>query len=446
MAGGDERTRVVILGAAGRDFHDYNTLYRDDPRSRVVAFTATQIPGIEDRRYPPALAGPLYPDGIPIVDEATLEKLCASERIDEAVFAYSDVSHQWVMHVASRVLAAGADFRLVAPARTMLPSRRPVIAVTAVRTGCGKSQVARYLSRALREAGHRVGVLRHPMPYGNLAMQAVQRFATRDDLAAGHCTIEEREEYEPHIAFGNVVFAGVDYARILAAAEAESDVILWDGGNNDLPFVAPGLSIVLVDALRPAQLTTHHPGETSLRLADIVLVSKANAADEAVLRDVEANLAALRPGVRILRGRSEIAVPDPKAIAGKRVLVVEDGPTITHGGMPHGAGYAAARRWGAAEVVDPRPFAVGSIAAAYDAYRHIGPVLPALGYSDAQLRDLAATIDAAGAELVIVATPIDLAALIEIRAPAVRVAYDYAEWTGSELLDAVTAFVDGARA
>jgi predicted GTPase len=442
MAEPAARIRTVILGAAGRDFHDFNMLYRDDPATEVVAFTAAQIPGIAGRRYPAALAGPLYPAGIPIVPEETLEELCRRERVARVVFAYSDVTHVAVMHLASRALAAGADFVLPGPDRTMLRSRLPVIAVTAVRTGCGKSQVARHLSRRLRERGRRVAVLRHPMPYGELAAQRVQRFATRADLEAARCTVEEREEYEPHIAAGNVVFAGVDYAAILAAAEAEADIVLWDGGNNDFAFVRPDLSVVLADALRPDQLATHHPGETALRLADIVLIAKSNAAAPAVVDGLAREAGRLNARARIVRGRSVVAADRPELLRGRRVVVVEDGPTITHGGMPHGAGYALCRELGAA-IVDPRPAAFGDIAEAYRTYPHIGPVLPALGYGPAQLDDLRRTLERVEADVVAVATPIDLGALLPLAKPSVRIRYDYAEAESPGLGDLVDEFIDG---
>jgi len=421
------RRRTVILGAAGRDFHDFNTVFRDDPASEVVAFTAAQIPGIGRRRYPPELAGPLYPDGIPIADEAELEALCARERVEQVVFAYSDLPHERVMHLASRALAAGADFLLLGPARTMLAAPVPVIAVSAVRTGCGKSQTARWLSRRLRARGLAPAVIRHPMPYGDLARQAVQRFASRADLDAAGCTVEEREEYEPHLAAGNVVFAGVDYARIVAAAAREGDLLLWDGGNNDFPFVRPDLHVVLVDALRPGQANTHHPGETVLRMADVVVVAKADAASEGQVRAAIDAVRALLPDVPIVRGASPVRLDDPAAVRGRRVVVVDDGPTLTHGGMAHGAGFVAASRAGAAAIVDPRPFAAPEIAAAYAAYPHLGPVLPALGYSPAQLDALRRTLDAADADVVVSGTPADLAALVRLRKPVVRARYEFAD-------------------
>ncbi len=422
-----ERRRVLILGAAGRDFHDFNMVYRDDPTTLVVAFTAAQIPGIAGRRYPPELAGPLYPDGIPIRDEAELETLCRTHRVDEVVFAYSDVTHAQVMHLASRALAAGADFRLLGPAETMLHAARPVIAVTAVRTGCGKSQIARFLSRQLGSKGRRAAVLRHPMPYGDLARERVQRFATLADLDAAHCTAEEREEYEPHIAAGNLVFAGVDYAAILAAAEAEADIIVWDGGNNDFPFVKPDLHIVVVDALRPDQVATHFPGEVVARMADIAIINKVDAASAADAQRAIDNLRAVNPRARILRAASPVTLDDAAAVAGKRVLVVEDGPTLTHGGMAYRAGYVAATAAGAAAIVDPREAAAPLIAEVYRRYPHIGPVLPAVGYNDAELAALAETINASVAEIVVSATPFDLARLVKLQKPVLRARYEFAE-------------------
>ena len=435
-----KRKRIAILGAAGRDFHNFNMLYRDDAAAEVVAFTATQIPGIAGRRYPAALAGPLYPAGIPIVDAAGLEDLIRHERIGEVMFAYSDVTHAEVMHQASRALAAGADFALAGPARTMIAVNKPVIAVSAVRTGCGKSQTARHLARHLRGHDLRVGVLRHPMPYGDLARQAVQRFASRADLEAANCTIEEREEYEPHIEASGIVFAGVDYRAVAAAAERDADVVLWDGGNNDFPFLRPDLHIVVVDALRPDQLTTHHPGETVLRMADIVVVNKTDAAaPEAVERIVR--------GVRTLVRATVVLAASPAtfenraAVRGKRVIVVEDGPTITHGGMAHGAGVAALQGVSGVTIVDPRDSAPPALRAVYDAYPHIGRVLPAMGYSPAQRAALKDTIDRSTAEIVVAATPIDLAALIDLAKPVVRVRYDYADAGEPRLVDLVDAFL-----
>ena len=421
------RTRVLILGAAGRDFHDFNVVFRDDPTHEVVAFTATQIPGIGHRRYPPSLAGPLHPDGIPIEDESELEALCRRERVDRVVFAYSDVSHADVMHAASRALAVGADFELLGPRRTMLASRLPVVAVSAVRTGCGKSQTARWIVRRAAARGLRVAALRHPMPYGDLARQRVQRFATRDDLARARCTNEEREEYEPYVAAGSVVFAGVDYAAILAEVEREAELVVWDGGNNDFPFLVPDLHLAIVDALRPGQVATHHPGETVARMADVVVVNKVQAASSAdVQRAIDA-VRAVNPRARIVRGASPVALDDPGAVRGRRVLVVDDGPTLTHGGMSYGAGYVAAVAAGAAEIVDPRASAPPEIQAVFARHPHLGRVLPALGYDERQLEALRETIDGSQAEVVVSGTPMDLAARIVLAKPVVRARYEFAE-------------------
>ena len=421
------RRRVIILGAAGRDFHHFNVLCRDDPTIEVVAFTAAQIPGIAGRRYPPALAGPRYPAGIPIEDEAGLEDLCRRHAVDEAIFAYSDVSHGHVMGLASRAIALGADFVVPSPRRTMLAARLPVVAISAVRTGCGKSAVARWVGRRLRARGRRIAVLRHPMPYG--------------DLDAAGCTLEEREEYEPHLVAGNVVFAGVDYRAILDRVESdELDMIVWDGGNNDFPFLVPDLHVVLVDALRPDQAAGYHPGEAVLRTADVVVLSKSDAATPA---EVERAVAAARraaPTATIVRGASPVHLDVPDAVRGRRVVVVEDGPTITHGGMPHGAGYLAARRGGAREIVDPHQHAAPAIAAVYAAYPHIGPVLPAVGYGEAQRAALRETIDRCGADVVVSATPIDLAALLRPATPVVRARYEYADTDEPTLAALVDAF------
>ncbi len=427
------KTRILVLGAAGRDFHNFNQVYRDDPAAEVVAFTAAQIPGIAGRRYPPELAGPLYPDGIPIEDESRLEALCAAHRVHRVVFAYSDVTHAHVMHLASRALAIGCDVSLLGPAATMLASRRPVIAISAVRTGCGKSQVARWLSAWLRERGLRVAVLRHPMPYGDLAAARVQRFATPADLDAAGCTAEEREEYEPHLAAGNLVFAGVDYAAVLAQAEREADLVVWDGGNNDFPFVRPGLHLVLADALRPGQVDTHHPGEAVARMADVFVVNKVDAAPADDVEALEDRLRALNPRAPIVRAASPVKLDDEAAVRGRRVLVVEDGPTITHGGMASGAGHVAAVAAGAAAIVDPRECASGALRAVFDAYPHIGPVLPAMGYDAAQRTDLARCIDASGADVVVAGTPIDLAGLLATRVPVVRARYAFEQRGGARL-------------
>jgi len=432
--------RVLILGAAGRDFHVFQTVYRDDPARDVVAFTATQIPGIEGRVFPSALAGPRYPAGVPIRSEAELEQICHEARVDEVVFAYSDVAHAHVMHLASRAQAAGADFVLPGPTATMLAARRPVIAVTALRTGSGKSPLARWLARMVRASGRRVAVIRHPMPYGQLDRQRVQRFASVAGLDAANCTVEEREEYEPHIQEGGTVFAGVDYAAILRAAETEADLLIWDGGNNDFPFIRPDLHICVADALRPDQVTTHHPGEAVARMADIVVISKIGAATPEAITALTERLRAVNPRAAITRGDLPIRLDDAAALRGRRVLVVEDGPTVTHGGMPHGAGHRAALAAGAI-VVDPRSFATGSLRAAYRQYPHLGPVLPALGYSAPQLRDLADTIARSDVDAVVSATPADLAALIAIRQPVVRARYAFAEDPSAPLTPLVKAFL-----
>jgi predicted GTPase len=419
--------RVVIMGAAGRDFHNFNVVYRDDPAATVVAFTATQIPGISDRRYPASLAGARYPTGIPIEDEADLEVICRREGVTQVVFAYSDVTHGHVMHVGSRVIATGADFVLLGPERTMLEAPVPVIAVCAVRTGCGKSPIARWLGRRLRAREYRVAVLRHPMPYSDLDRQRVQRFATLGDLDAAGCTLEEREEYEPHLASGNVVFAGVDYAEILARARADGNVIVWDGGNNDFPFVRPDLHIVVADALRPDDARGYHPGEAVLRMADVVVLNKVDAAPAGqVDRAIDA-IRAVNRTAPIVRAASPVRLDDPDAVRGRRVLVVEDGPTITHGSMPHGAGFVAASIGGAAEIVDPRRSADPIIADVFARYPHIGPVLPAVGYATAQLEALRVTIDRSDADVVVSATPVDLARLLPLRTPMVRARYEFAE-------------------
>ncbi len=436
-----KRARAVILGAAGRDFHNFNMLYRNDPATEIVAFTAAQIPDISGRRYPAALAGPLYPSGIPVVDESALEALCEAERVDRVVFSYSDVTHEAVMHLASRALASGADFVLAGPRRTMLASKRPVIAISAVRTGCGKSQTARWLSVWLRKRGLRVAAIRHPMPYGDLGKQAVQRFEALADLDSAACTIEEREEYEPHIRAGNVIYAGVDYAAILQAAEKESDLILWDGGNNDFPFIRPDLHVVIVDALRPGQLTTHHPGETVLRMADIVVINKVDAAAAADVQSLTERIRDVVPEAKIIRAASPVTLEDHATLGGQRVLIVEDGPTITHGGMPFGAGYVATSSVPDVRIVDPRPYASAMIRRAYERYPHIGLVLPALGYGEAAISALRDTINSADADAVVSATPIDIAALIEINKPVVRVRYEYADAGAPTLTELVEQFL-----
>ena len=415
---------MVIAGAAGRDFHNFNLVYRDSADHEVVAFTATQIPNIEGRFYPPALAGDLYPDGIPIVAEDELEAVIAQHEVDEVVFSYSDVTHEHVMHVGSRALAAGSSYRLLSPRETMLASSKPVVAVCAVRTGSGKSQTTRYVAGLLREAGRRVAVLRHPMPYGDLEKQAVQRFERYEDLEAADATIEEREEYEPHLREGNLVFAGIDYAAILAAAEQEADVILWDGGNNDTPFIKPNLHIVVVDPHRPGHELRYHPGETNLRMADVCIVNKVDSAPQAGVDAVLGSIRATNPLAHVIRAASPFTVEENGlVIEGKRVLAVEDGPTLTHGEMTYGAAVLAAKQRGAAALVDPRPFAVGSIAKTFEDYPGIGPLLPAMGYGREQMDDLRETIERSDADLVLIGTPIDLRRLIELDKPALRVTY-----------------------
>ncbi|WP_435068883.1 cyclic 2,3-diphosphoglycerate synthase [Haloplanus sp. C73] len=425
-------TRVVIMGAAGRDFHDFNTVFRDDPTYEVVAFTRTDAQNLGEldepptRRYPPELAGDRSPDGIPIRPESDLEAIVDEEDVDTVVFSYSDVSHDHVMEQASRALAAGADFRLLGPDRMTLDADVPVVAVDAVRTGCGKSQTARKFATLLDDRGATVAVVREPMPYGDLADQRVQRFATLDDLDAASVTIEEREEYESHIERGHVVYAGVDYAAILDRAQAEADVIVWDGGNNELPFYTPDLHVVLADPHRAGDERRYHPGETNLRLADYVLINKENTADAAAIRTVEENVREVNPDADIIHADS-VVTADESAIAGKRALVVEDGPTLTHGGAPHGAGLLAARKYGASDIVDPEPAAVGSLKRVFEAYDHLDTVLPAMGYSDQQIEDLEATIRNADPDVVVSGTPHDLGRLIDVDVPVVRVRYELAE-------------------
>jgi len=419
--------RVIIIGAGGRDFHNFNVVFRDDPRTEVVAFTATQIPGIADRVYPASLAGPRYPDGIPVHPEQELDELIRRHSVGEAIFAYSDVSHEHVMHLASRVLAAGADFTLLGPDATMLPSSKPVVAVCAVRTGAGKSQTSRHVGQVLRHAGLRVAIVRHPMPYHDLEAMRVQRFASIEDIDRSHPTIEEREEYERAVGQGFVIYAGVDYRAILDGAQAEADVIVWDGGNNDCSFIRPNLLIVVVDPLRSGQALAYHPGETNLLMADVVLVNKLNSASAEQIRELMADVTAANPEAAVIRAASEVSLGAGPPLAGKAVLVIEDGPTVTHGGMPSGAGTVAAQQEGARIQVDPRPWAVGSIADTFRQYPHIGPVLPAAGYSDRQLRELTDTIDAVDCDVVVAGTPVDLARLIHCRHPIRQVSYELRE-------------------
>ena len=430
------RTRVLIAGAAGRDFHNFNLVYRDRPDHEVVAFTATQIPNIDGRIYPPELAGALYPDGIPILPESALESLVREHEIDEVVFAYSDVTHEHVMHVGSRALAAGASYRLISPRETMLKSPTPTVAICAVRTGSGKSQTTRRVAELLREVGKRVAVLRHPMPYGDLTKQVVQRFERYEDLDAADATIEEREEYEPHIAEGNLVFAGIDYERILRAAEKEADVILWDGGNNDTPFVEPDLHIVVLDPHRPGHEVRYHPGETNLRMADVCVVNKVDSATQEGIDAVLESIRKYTNDARVVLAASPFHVEgDGHEIRGKRVLAVEDGPTLTHGEMTYGAAVLAAKQHGAAELIDPRACAVGSIAETFEQYPHVGALLPAMGYGRQQMIDLRETIERCNADLVLIGTPIDLRRLIDLGTPALRVTYKLQEMGEPTLKD-----------
>ena len=450
--------RVVIMGAAGRDFHVFNMVFRGDPRVEVVAFTATQIPGIDSRTYPSALVGEAYPEGIPIVPEDSLEAVIAEQRVDEVVFAYSDVSHQTVMHQASRVLAAGADFTLLGPKSTMIRAAVPVVSVCAARTGAGKSQTSRFVAHLLRENGVRPVIVRHPMPYGDLARQMVQRFESLEDLDRNEVTVEEREDYEPHLRHGFVVYAGVDYQAVVREAEREADVIVWDGGNNDFSFVSPDLEITVVDPLRAGHESTYHPGEVNVRRADVVVVNKVNSATPDAVAAVRADVRSLNPRALIVEVDSDITLEEgweetvagvrrPAEAAGLtpsrlRVLVIEDGPTLTHGGMSTGAGVEAARQLGESELVDPRPFAVGHIAALFERYPHVGPVLPAVGYFDEQLRDLERTVAAVPVDLVLVATPFDLTKVIQVSQPIVRVFYELGERGEPSLRGAVLKFID----
>lgn len=421
------KIRVLIMGAAGRDFHNFNTVFRNDERYEVVCFTATQIPDIAGRKYPAELAGDLYPDGIPIYDEAELVSLIKEQNIDEVVFAYSDVPHVYVMNRASAVLAAGANFRLIGGKQTMLKSEKPVIAITAVRTGAGKSQTTRRVSDILKAQDKKIVAIRHPMPYGDLAAQKVQRFASYDDLDTHKCTIEEREEYEPHLDRGTIVYAGVDYGAILAEAEKEADVILWDGGNNDLPFYLPDLWITVADPHRAGNEVSFYPGESNLRGASVIVINKIDSANPQDIQTVRENITDVNPKATVVDAASPLHVEDPSIISGKRVLVVEDGPTLTHGNMKYGAGVVAAQKYGAAELVDPRPFTVKSITATYEKYPAIGTLLPAMGYGDQQMKDLEETIANTDCDAVVIATPIDLGKIIKIDKPHTRVAYDLQE-------------------
>lgn len=422
-----EKERVLIMGAAGRDFHNFNVYFRNAPNYEVVAFTATQIPNIDGRVYPAELAGPGYPKGIPIYPESELVNLIRDLRVNQVVFAYSDVSHEYVMHKASLALAAGAEFRLMGANSTMLKARVPVVSVCAVRTGSGKSQTSRRVAGILRDMGKRVVAIRHPMPYGDLAKQACQRFATYADMDRHRCTIEEREEYEPHLDRGVIVYAGVDYEQILRQAEKEADVILWDGGNNDLPFYRPDLHIVVVDPHRPGHEVRYHPGETNLRMADVVVINKVDTADLANIAVVRENVYQVNPRATVIEAASPIFLEAPEAVRGKRVLVIEDGPTLTHGEMAYGAGTVVARRLGAAELVDPRPYAVGSIVDTFRKYPNTGALLPAMGYGEKQVRELEETINNTPCDMVLIATPIDLRRVVNIKHPSQRVRYELQE-------------------
>jgi len=421
------RIRTIIMGAAGRDFHNFNTFYRENKDYEVVAFTATQIPNIEGRRYPQELSGSLYPQGIPIFPETELLDLIKKHEVEQVVFSYSDVPHTYVMHKGSMVLAAGADFRLLGTKATQIKSKKPVVSVCAVRTGSGKSQTTRLVSLELIKMGYKVAAIRHPMPYGDLVAQRVQRFETYEDLDKHQCTIEEREEYEPHLDNGVIVYAGVDYAAILEQAEKEVDIILWDGGNNDFPFYVPDMAIVVADPHRPGHETSYYPGETNVHLADVFVINKVDTADPESVIKVRESLRELNPEAVVIEGASPLFVDDPDAIRGKRVLVVEDGPTLTHGEMKYGAGWVAARRFGAKTIVDPRQYAVGSISATYEKYPDTGPILPAMGYGDAMVKDLEKTINNADVDLVISATPIDLTRIIKVNKPMQRVRYELQE-------------------
>lgn len=430
------RKKVLIMGAAGRDFHNFNVYFRDNEEYEVVAFTATQIPNIEGRVYPPELAGKLYPKGIPIYPESQLSEIIKREKIDKVVFAYSDVPHTYVMNKASEALAAGASFALLGPEETMVESKLPVIAVTAVRTGCGKSQTSRKIVKILREHGKKVAVIRHPMPYGDLVAQRVQRFATFEDMDRANCTIEEREEYEPHIRNGAVVWAGVDYEAILREAEKEADVILWDGGNNDLPFYKTDLHIVVADPHRPGHELLYHPGEANFRRADVIVINKEETADRAGVQTIWENIKKVNPGAIVIDAASPLFIANGHEITGKRVLVIEDGPTVTHGEMGYGAGFMAAKKYGAAEIISPKPFAVGSIVDTFNKYPHLEDVLPAMGYGKQQIKELEETINRSDAELVVIATPIDLGRLMKINKKSVRVLYELQE-IGSPTLEDV---------
>jgi predicted GTPase len=437
----DKRKKIIIMGAAGRDFHNFNTLYRDNESVEIVAFTATQIPDIHDRKYPSALAGKLYPNGIPIYDEKELLNLIKIHRIDEVVFSYSDVSYQYVMDKAAHVMAAGARFALEGGRPTMIKSSKPVVAVCAVRTGSGKSQTTRRVAEILMELGKKVVAIRHPMPYGDLTKQVKQRFARMQDLDKHHCTIEEREEYEPHIRRGVTVYAGIDYEQIIRDAEKEADIILWDGGNNDMPFYVPDLYITVADPHRPGHEISYYPGQNNLLMADVIVINKIDSASPEGVAEVRANIAAYNPDAIVVDGASPITVDKAKLIRGKKVLVIEDGPTLTHGEMAYGAGVVAAQKYGASELVDPRPYTVGSITATFEKYPDIGTLLPAMGYGSGQIKDMETTINKTKCDVVLIATPIDLARLMKINKPTVRVGYHLQEIGSPNLTEILTDFV-----
>jgi len=432
-----EPKRVLILGAAGRDFHNFNTCYRDNPAYKVVAFTATQIPDIAGRKYPAELAGKLYPSGIPIYDESEAVDIIKRENVDECVFSYSDVTHEYVMHLGSACMAAGADFKLMGCNATMIKSSKPVIAITAVRTGAGKSQTTRYISGILKEMGKKVVAIRHPMPYGDLVKQTCQRFETYADLDLHKCTIEEREEYEPHIRNGFIIYSGVDYEKIVRQAETEADVILWDGGNNDMPFYSCDIHIVIADPHRSGHELTYYPGETNFRRADVIIINKCDSAKEENIKSIEENAARYNPKALVVRADSPVTTENPEMVKGKKVLVIEDGPTLTHGSMSYGAGVVAAHNVGAAEIVDPAPYAVASIAATYEKYPNAKGILPAMGYGDKQIKDLEATIDATPCDVVLSATPIDITRVLKVNKPMVRASYDLAEIKSGQLAEVI---------
>eukprot|EP00771_Trimastix_marina_P004133 gnl/Trimastix_PCT/87.p2 GENE.gnl/Trimastix_PCT/87~~gnl/Trimastix_PCT/87.p2 ORF type:complete len:471 (+),score=154.34 gnl/Trimastix_PCT/87:54-1415(+) len=440
------KIRVLILGAAGRDFHNFNVAFRNDERYTVVGFTATQIPRIEGRTYPPSLSGPLYPNGLPIWSEDDLEEIVKRERVETCILSYSDLPNKTVMNIGHRVMATGCNFQLLGPEATMLKSNKPVIAICAVRTGCGKSQTSRYVAKLLKDAGLRTVAIRHPMPYGNLAKQAVQRFATYEDMARHNVTIEEREEYEMHVANDIVVYAGVDYEPILRQAEQESDVIIWDGGNNDFPFYKPDFWITVADPLRPNHEVDYYPGSVNFRCADVILINKANTAPAEAVEVIKANAARLNPRAQVILGCSEVATETPEAIRGKRVLIIDDGPTLTHGEMAFGAGTVAAQKYGAAEIIDPRPFAIGSLVKLFEKFMHLGNTLPAMGYYPEQIQEMEETVRRSECDAVVIATPMDLSRLITIEKPYAVVSYDLFDMEGPVLRNPVNAWIESVKA